>query len=73
MVRALSPRARAVTLTAAVVVKVALEVNDKFGSAVNVAPVVFRLPLSTRVLPVKSRVPPVGVPFKVMLPAVLVI
>ncbi len=70
----LSPSASVVILRAALVVNVASTVSDRFVGAVNRAvPVVFRLPLNINVLPVKSSVPPVGVPCIVMLPPVLVI
>ena len=73
-VRARSFKVKVVAVkVAALVVKVALLVIDRLVGAVKAAAVVFRSPFKTRVLPVKSRVPPPGTPFKVIVPPVLVI
>ena len=74
-VRAKSPRLKVVILKAAVVVRVELADSVTLVGAVKVVAVVVRSPFKIRVLPVKSRVPPVmvPVPFKAMLPPVLVI
>ena len=61
-------------IVAAAVVKVAIAVIDKLvGVTKPAAKVVSRFPFKVRVLPEKSKVPPVGTPFKVMVPLVLVI
>ena len=72
-VNALFPSAKAVTLKAAALVRVALAVNVRLTGAVKVLPVVFRVPLRIRVLPVKSKVPLLAVPCKVIFPPLLVI
>jgi len=62
-----------VTLKSAALVNVALAAKVKLVGAVKVVAVVFRFPFKTKVLVEKSRIPPVGTPFKVTLPPVLVI
>ncbi len=71
-VRVLSPSDKAVTLRLAALVNVASAINDRLVGAVNALPFVFKSPFRTRVLPPKSKVPPLAVPLIVILPPVLV-
>ena len=64
---------KSVMLTVPPVVMVASAFNTRFVGEVKLVPGVFRLPVRTRVLPLKFSVPPDAEPFNVMIPPLLVI
>ena len=73
MVKVLSFSVTAVTFKLCKVVNVALAVTAKLAGGLKVVILVrSRLPFNVKVLPVAVKVPEVGVPFKVIVPPLLV-